>query len=62
MSVVQMIIFWDSNGRNMKGILCIAKVFRFSGPLQKTNLLTAVALEKNEKNNLRYISKCDGLE
>jgi hypothetical protein len=48
MSVVQMIIFWDSNGRNMKGILCIAKVFRFSGPLQKTNLLTAVAKLKSQ--------------
>jgi len=48
MLVVQMIIFWDSNGRNMKGILCIAKVFRFSGPLQKTNLLTAVAKLKSQ--------------
>jgi hypothetical protein len=48
MPVVQMIIFWDSNGRNMKGILCIAKVFRFSGPLQKTNLLTAVAKLKSQ--------------
>jgi hypothetical protein len=48
MSVVQMIIFWDSNGRNMKGILCIAKVFRFSGPLQKTNLLTTVAKLKSQ--------------
>ena len=48
MTVVQMIIFWDSNGRNMKGILCIAKVFRFSGPLQKTNLLTAVAKLKSQ--------------
>jgi hypothetical protein len=48
MSVVQMIIFWDSNGRNMKGILCIAKIFRFSGPLQKTNLLTAVAKLKSQ--------------
>ena len=48
MSVVQMIIFWDSNGRNIKGILCIAKVFRFSGPLQKTNLLTAVAKLKSQ--------------
>jgi|DEB0MinimDraft_6_1074348.scaffolds.fasta_scaffold05983_6 hypothetical protein len=48
MPVMQMIIFWDSNGRNMKGILCIAKVFRFSGPLQKTNLLTAVAKLKSQ--------------
>ena len=48
MPVVQMIIFWDSNGRNMKGILCVAKVFRFSGPLQKTNLLTAVAKLKSQ--------------
>ena len=48
MAVVQMLIFWYSNGRNMKGILCIAKVFRFSGPLQKTNLLTAVAKLKSQ--------------
>ena len=48
MSVMQMVIFWDSNGRNMKGILCIAKVFRFSGPLQITNLLTAVAKLKSQ--------------
>ena len=48
MPVMQMVIFWDSNGRNMKGILCIAKVFRFSGPLQKTNLLTAVAKLKSQ--------------
>jgi len=35
MSVMQMVIFWDSNGRNMKGILCIAKVSRSSVSCKK---------------------------
>ena len=47
MPVMQMIIFWDSNGRNMKGILCVAKVIRLVS-LAKNSLIIVVAKHQSQ--------------